>query len=173
MQKLFQPPYGLHRILSSYWLAHFYFMTKNAKMLLYFGLDCWMLPQSNPAFLEHGWAEKITVWAHANRDPIKQDFELLSNIQDQKKEIAVDVFFKAYLMVPLSCRDHLAGRYLYEYLHNWLSRVTVPCQWLVWGRGRNWPPTRGCVWGQGGLQSCSHAPATACAAPSLYSSLEK
>jgi hypothetical protein len=38
-----------------------------------------------------------------------QNFELLSNIQDQikqiKKPIAVDVLFKAYPMVPLSCID--------------------------------------------------------------------
>ncbi len=46
----------------------------------------------SPAFLEHGSAEKISVLAHANRDPNKQEvlheaaqnFELLSNIQDQK-----------------------------------------------------------------------------------------
>jgi hypothetical protein len=41
-----------------------------------------------------------------------QNFELLSNIQDQKlklkKPIAVDVLFKAYPMVPLSCRSNLA-----------------------------------------------------------------
>jgi hypothetical protein len=44
-----------------------------------------------------------------------QNFELLSNIQDKKmknKPIAVDVLFKAYPMVPLSCRSNLAGRYL-------------------------------------------------------------
>ncbi len=43
MQKWTQPPacsvHGLHRILSSYWLAHFYLMKKPAKVLLYFGLD--------------------------------------------------------------------------------------------------------------------------------------
>ncbi len=73
-------------------------------MLLYFGLDCGMLEffcsraviqrtiDVSPAFLEHGSAEKISVLAHANRDPSKQEvlheaaqnFELLSNIQDQK-----------------------------------------------------------------------------------------
>ncbi len=42
-----------------------------------------------------------------------QNFELLSNIQDQqKKHIAVDVLFKAYPMVPLLCRSNLDGRYL-------------------------------------------------------------
>ncbi len=43
-----------------------------------------------------------------------QNFELLSNIQDQKKKkpIAVDVLFKAYQMVTPSCRSNLAGQYL-------------------------------------------------------------
>ncbi len=73
-------------------------MEKSAKMLLYFGLDCGMLEffahkcYVSPAFLEHGSVEKIAVLAHANRDPNKeeflhevaQNFELLSNIQDQK-----------------------------------------------------------------------------------------
>ncbi len=47
MQNWIQPPAclncGLHRILSSYWLAHFHLMKKSAKVLLYFGLDCGML----------------------------------------------------------------------------------------------------------------------------------
>ncbi len=37
-----------------------------------------------------------------------QNFELLSNIQDQKKKLlAVYVLFKVYPMVPLSCRSNL------------------------------------------------------------------
>ncbi len=47
MQKLLQPPacsdHGLHRILSSYWLAHFPLMKNSAKVQLYFGLDCGMM----------------------------------------------------------------------------------------------------------------------------------
>ncbi len=39
-KKWIQPPacsdHGLHRILSSYWLAHFYLMKKPANVLLYF-----------------------------------------------------------------------------------------------------------------------------------------
>ncbi len=56
MKKLIQhlacSDHGLHRILSSYWLAHFHLMKKSAKVQLYFGLDCGMiefftcLPQS-------------------------------------------------------------------------------------------------------------------------------
>ncbi len=47
MQKCIQTSacsdHGLHRILSSYWLEHFYLMNKSAKVLLCFGLDCGML----------------------------------------------------------------------------------------------------------------------------------
>ncbi len=47
MQKWIQPPacsdHGLHRILSSYWLAHFIWEKKSAKVQLNFGLDCGML----------------------------------------------------------------------------------------------------------------------------------
>ncbi len=47
MQKYIQPhaclDQGLHRILSCYWLTHFYWMKKSTKELLYFGLDCGML----------------------------------------------------------------------------------------------------------------------------------
>jgi hypothetical protein len=45
MQKLLQPPacHGLHRVLSSYWLAEFHLMKKSAKVQLYFGLYCGMM----------------------------------------------------------------------------------------------------------------------------------
>ncbi len=48
-----QPPacsdHRLHRILSSYWLAHCYMMKKSTKVALYFGLDCGMMDASrNP-----------------------------------------------------------------------------------------------------------------------------
>jgi hypothetical protein len=67
MLKKIQPPacldHGLYRILSSYWLAHFYLMKKFAKVLLYFGLDCKMLEfviqrtiDVSAAFLEHSLA---------------------------------------------------------------------------------------------------------------------
>ena len=66
MQNSTQSPacsvHGLHRILTSYWLAHFYLMKKSTKVLLYFGLDCGMLETDvAPAFLEHGSAKKIVV----------------------------------------------------------------------------------------------------------------
>jgi hypothetical protein len=71
-QKCIQPPacsdhdHGLHRILSSYWLAHFYLMKKSVKVLLYFGLDysravIQRTVDVSPTFLEHGLAEKIAV----------------------------------------------------------------------------------------------------------------
>ncbi len=76
MQKWIQPPtcsvHGLHRILSSYWLAHFYLMKKSAKVLLYFGLDCGMMkfftlkPQSKGQLMSfpHLWN---TVWRKRSR----------------------------------------------------------------------------------------------------------
>jgi hypothetical protein len=45
-----------------------------------------------------------------------QNFELFKYSRSKLKNlnpIAVDVFFKAYPMVPFSCRSNLAGRYLY------------------------------------------------------------
>jgi hypothetical protein len=64
---------------------------------------------------------------YANRDPNKQEIgfiyawsgsELWSLFKysrvklKNQKSIAVNVLFKAYPMVPLSCRSNLAGRYL-------------------------------------------------------------
>jgi len=47
MQKRIQPPdcsdHSLHRILSSYWLAHCNLMKKSAKVVLFFGLDCGLM----------------------------------------------------------------------------------------------------------------------------------
>jgi hypothetical protein len=66
--KMIQPPacsdHGLHRILSSYWLAHFHLMKKSAKVQLYFGLDWGMMefftcePQSKEQLisLPHFWS---------------------------------------------------------------------------------------------------------------------
>ncbi len=105
MQKWIQPPAcsdrGLHRILTSYWLAHFYLMKRSAA-LFWFGLQDVGIHYSqaviqrtidvSPAFLEHGSAEKIAVWAHANCDPHKQEAgfnfawsgsKRWTNIQDQ------------------------------------------------------------------------------------------
>ncbi len=85
MQKWIQPPacsdHGLHRILSSYWLAHL--TKKSAKVKLYLvwiAGCCNSLTSRNPKnnwclshVLEHGSAKKIAAWAHANRDPNKLD----------------------------------------------------------------------------------------------------
>ncbi len=47
---------------------------------------------------------------------VAPNFEVFSKNSRAKlkkqKHIAVDVLFKAYPMVPLSCRSNLAGRYL-------------------------------------------------------------
>jgi hypothetical protein len=47
---------GLHRILSSYWLEHFYLMKKATKVLLYFGFDCGMFEFKEQLMsLSHFW----------------------------------------------------------------------------------------------------------------------
>jgi hypothetical protein len=80
----------------------------------------------SPAFLEHGSVKKIAfehlqtvIQTSTGRrldsflHEVAQIFELLFKIQYlNHKPIAVDVLFKAYQMVPLSCRFNLAGQYL-------------------------------------------------------------
>ncbi len=82
----------------------------------------------SPAFLEQGSVEKIVVWAPTNCDPNKHEVGFIfawsgsqlwtlikysrSKIKN-KKPIAVDVLFKAYPIVPLSCRSNLAKRQTY------------------------------------------------------------
>jgi hypothetical protein len=81
----------------------------------------------SPAFLKHGLVEKIVVWALANRNPNKQEvgfifawsgselWTLIKYLRSKikiKKPMVVDVLFKAYPMVPLSCRSNRAGQYL-------------------------------------------------------------
>jgi hypothetical protein len=146
MQNWIQPPacsdHGLHRILSSYWPAHFYLMKKSAKVLLYFGLDCGMMefftyePQSKEQLIS-----LLHFWSTVRRK--RSRFEALSTCKlwseqaggleaflheaaqtwscfkysalklKNQKPIAIDVIFKAYLMmVTLWCRSNLAGRYL-------------------------------------------------------------
>ncbi len=53
MQNWTQTPscsdHGLHKILSSYWLAHCYLIKKSTKVALYLGVDCGMMDTSrNP-----------------------------------------------------------------------------------------------------------------------------
>ncbi len=76
MQKWIQPPtcsvHGLHRILSSYWLAHCYLMKKSTKGQLFFGSDCGMMkiftlkpqPKGLLMSLPHFWG---TVWWKRSR----------------------------------------------------------------------------------------------------------
>ena len=76
MQNWTQSPacsvHGLHRMLASYWLAHFHLMKKSAKVQLYFGSGCGMMefftcePQSKEQLmsLPHLWN---TVWRKGSR----------------------------------------------------------------------------------------------------------
>jgi hypothetical protein len=78
----------------------------------------------SPAFLEHGSAEKIAVYAHTNHHPNKQDvgfsfvwseselrnlfkYSTLKWINQKPK--AGDAFFKDYPIMRLSCRSN-SGR---------------------------------------------------------------
>ncbi len=75
-KKASNPPacsvHGLHKMLSSYWLAHFHLMKKSAKVQLYFGSGCGMMkvftcePQSKEQLmpLPHLWN---TVWRKKDR----------------------------------------------------------------------------------------------------------
>ncbi len=113
-------------------------------MLLYFGLDCGMLEfftheqeskeqlMSLPHFWstvwrKRSWFEHIQTVIQTSRrfdsflHEAAQNFELLSNTvfkikNKNKKNLVVDVLFKAYPMVPLSCRSNRAGRYLLRFL---------------------------------------------------------
>ncbi len=138
MQKWIQPPacldHNLHRILSSYWLAHFYLMKKSAKELLYFGLDCGMMkfftfkpqPKDQLISLPHFWSTVRWKWSRfEHMQTVIRTSRMIRGLfawsgselgscfkYSAQKPIAVDVLFKAYPMVPLSCRSNLAGRYL-------------------------------------------------------------
>jgi hypothetical protein len=109
MQNWTQSPaclvHGLHRMLSSYWLEHFHFMKKSAKVKLYFGSGCGMMkfftcePQSKEQLmpLPHLWnTEKdrglstCKPWTEqaggleAFLHGAAQNFEVVLKIQDQK-----------------------------------------------------------------------------------------
>jgi hypothetical protein len=74
-------PKSLTAFFTAYCLAHFYLLKKSAKVLHCFGLDCGMLV-----------------------------LKIFYSSRDQKPVPVVDDFFKAYPMMPLSCRSDLAGR---------------------------------------------------------------
>ncbi len=143
MQNWTQSPacsvHGLHRIVSSYWLAHFHLMKKSAKVQLYCILvrvaEWWkFLPASHKEQLmplPHLWN---TVWRKRSRLEHIQTVnrtsrrirglfawrgsELWSCFINSRskiknwKHIAVDVLLKGFSMIPLSCRSNLAGRYI-------------------------------------------------------------
>ena len=141
-KKVSNPPacsvHGLHRMLSSYWLAHFHLMKKSAKVQLYFGSGCGMMkvftcePQSieqlmplprlwNTVWRKRSRLEHIQTVNRTSRrlGSILHDrlrtlklFQIFSTEIKKSKHIAVDVLLKVFPMVPLSCRSNLAGWYL-------------------------------------------------------------
>jgi hypothetical protein len=97
---------------------------RHSAALFWFGLrDVLILLVSLSHFWSTVWQKRFRfepmqtmIQASRRLDSFLQNFELLSSIQDQKvknhKTIAVDVLFKAFPMVPLSCRSNLARQYL-------------------------------------------------------------
>ena len=140
-KKASNPPacsvHGLHRILSSYWLAHwkirqsaalFWFRLQNDG-IFYLRAAIQRTIDASPAFMEYGLAKKFAAWAHANRKPNKQEvgfnfawsgselwscFKYSMRKLKNQKHTAVDVLLKGFPMVPLSWRSNLAGRYLWQ-----------------------------------------------------------
>ncbi len=158
MQKWILPPacldHCLHRILSSYWLAHFYLMKKSAKVML---AGCWnsLLTSRNPknnwclsrifgawfggkdrsSSTCKPWSKQAGSWINLCMKRLRtlnsyQIFNIKNKKFKNKKPIAVDVLFNAYPMVPLSCRSNQAGWYLYIILKmlSWHNLHMVP--WL-------------------------------------------
>jgi hypothetical protein len=85
MQKGIQPPacsvHGLHRTLFSYWLAHWKNPPKCSSILVrvaewwifYLRAEIQRTIDVSPAFMEYGLMKKIAAWAHATREPNKQE----------------------------------------------------------------------------------------------------
>ncbi len=113
--------HGLYRILS----GGFLFVEKIRWRLHYFGLDSGMLEYSTHKeqllTFRHFWStvrqKRLRFFAHTNRD-------LKLKLKNQKP-IAVDDIFKDYLMIPLSCRSNLAGRYLLCYIFTLIMYILI------------------------------------------------
>ncbi len=61
-------------------------------------------------------SEQAGGWIHFCMNRLRTSFQIFKREIKKLKNLAVDVFFKAYPMVPLSCRYNLVGRYLYTTL---------------------------------------------------------
>jgi hypothetical protein len=59
------------------------------------------------------WSKQVGGWTHFCTKQLRTlNSYKIFKIKNNKKAIAVDVLFKAYPMVPLSCRSNLARRYI-------------------------------------------------------------
>ncbi len=59
------------------------------------------------------WSKQVGSWNHFCTKQLRTlNSCKIFKIKNNKKTKAVDVLFKAYPMVPFSCRSNLAGRYL-------------------------------------------------------------
>ncbi len=137
--KLPHPPdsseHGLYRIFSSYCLAHCQNLPKCCNILVWIA-ECWNSsiillishPPKNNCWLSHIFGvlfgrklihpvcqrSRRIRWVFEWSGPEVWSLFKYSRLKlKNQKPIAVDVLFKAYPMVPLSCRYYLAGRYIY------------------------------------------------------------
>ncbi len=123
MQKWIHPPacsdHGLHRILSSYWLAHCYLMRKSTKVQIFFvWIAEWcnsLLTSCNPKV--NWYCISPAFWSSVRRkrwsgSELWSCFKY-SELKSKKYKIYSGLCpIPCHPMLPLSCRSNLAGRYL-------------------------------------------------------------
>ncbi len=64
------------------------------------------------------WSKQVGGWIHFCMKRLRTlNFNQIFNIKNKNKKLAVDCLFKAFPIVPLSCRSNLARRYL-EFMRN-------------------------------------------------------
>ncbi len=73
------------------------------------------------------WFKQAGSWIHfcMKRLRILNSYQIFKIKIKIKKPIAIDVLFKAYPMVPLSCRSNMAGGYLKDFSKNVFLHPTV------------------------------------------------
>jgi hypothetical protein len=139
MQKWIQPlacyNHGLHRILSFYWLAHFYLIKNLLKCSSFWvriaGRWNFLLTSRSPKnnwcisrifgaqFIGKDpglstckpWYKQVGGWIHFCMKGLRtsKSYQIFKTKNKNKKPKAFDVLFKAYLVVPLLCRSNLAN----------------------------------------------------------------
>jgi hypothetical protein len=160
MQKWILPPacsyHGLHRILSSYLLAHFYLRKCCSILVLIAG--CWnsLLTSCNPknnwclsrifgtqvGGKDRGlitckpWSKQAGGWTHFCRKRLRtlNSYQIFKIKNKKQKHIAVDVLFKALprylLFMPFGGRGMVEGRirFVYQRWHTVIQYIKFLCK---------------------------------------------